>query len=52
LSDYLNQGGSLLLMIDPNTKSTLSLQKIGVLSWIAIDPSGAGVGLGPAVPSY
>jgi ABC-type uncharacterized transport system involved in gliding motility auxiliary subunit len=54
LSRYLDQGGSLLLMIDPNTNPELDslLKKWGVSldNRLAIDPSGAGVGLGPAVP--
>lgn len=54
LSDYLNQGGSLLLMIDPNTNPGLDslLKNWGVTldNRLAIDPAGAGSGLGPAVP--
>lgn len=53
LSDYLNQGGSLLLMIDPNTNPGLDslLKNWGVRldNRLAVDVSG-GVGLGPAVP--
>lgn len=51
LSDYLNQGGSLLLMIDPDTNPGLDslLKNWGITldNRLAIDPSGAGVGLGP-----
>ncbi len=54
LSNYLNQGGSLLLMIDPDTNPGMEslLKNWGVTldNRLAIDPSGAGVGLGPAVP--
>jgi len=54
LSDYLNQGGSLLLMIDPNTNPGLNslLKTWGVMldDRLAVDPAGAGSGLGPAVP--
>jgi len=54
LSDYLNQGGGLLLMIDPNTNPNLdSLLKgwgVKVDNSLAVDISGAGIGFGPAVP--
>ncbi|CEJ45759.1 GldG family protein [Umezakia ovalisporum] len=54
LQDYLNGGGNLLLMIDSNTDTNLDslLQKWGVRldNRLAVDISGAGVGLGPAVP--
>jgi ABC-type uncharacterized transport system involved in gliding motility auxiliary subunit len=54
LSEYVNQGGSLLLMIDPNTNPDIDslLKNWGVRldNRLAIDPSGAGVDLGPAVP--
>ena len=54
LSDYLKQGGSLLLMIDPDTNPGLDslLKDWGVKldNRLAIDPSGASLGLGPAVP--
>lgn len=54
LSDYLNNGGSLLLMIDPNTDPGLDslLQNWGITAdkRLIIDPQGATLGLGPAVP--
>ncbi|MBE9205717.1 Gldg family protein [Nostoc sp. LEGE 06077] len=54
LQDYLNRGGNLLLMIDPDTDPKLSplLQEWGVRldNRLAVDVSGAGVGLGPAAP--
>ncbi|HIK07908.1 MAG TPA: Gldg family protein [Trichormus sp. M33_DOE_039] len=54
LQDYLNRGGNVLLMVDPNTNPNLSslLQQWGVSldDRLAVDVSGAGVGLGPAAP--
>ncbi|MEA5516685.1 GldG family protein [Nodularia sp. UHCC 0506] len=54
LQNYLNRGGNALLMIDPNTETNLNslLQEWGVNldNRLAVDVSGAGVGLGPAVP--
>ncbi|MBE9005431.1 Gldg family protein [Fortiea sp. LEGE XX443] len=54
LQDYLNRGGNLLLMIDPDTDPKLNslLQEWGVRldNRLAVDVSGAGVGLGPAAP--
>jgi len=56
LRDYLNQGGSLLLMIEPQTKPGLEslLKDWGVQldNRLVVDASGQGqlVGLGPAVP--
>ncbi len=54
LQNYLNGGGNLLLMIDPNTNPNLNslLQEWGVRldNRLAVDVSGAGVGLGPAAP--
>ncbi len=54
LQNYLNGGGNLLLMIDPNTDPKLNslLQEWGVRldNRLAVDVSGAGVGLGPAAP--
>lgn len=53
LSDYLQQGGSLLLLIDPNTNPGLDMLKDwGVVlgERLAIDPYGASIGLGPTVP--
>ncbi|YAF96781.1 MAG: GldG family protein [Nodularia sp. CChRGM 3473] len=54
LQNYLNRGGNALLMIDPNTETNLDnlLQEWGVRldNRLAVDVSGAGVGLGPAVP--
>jgi ABC-type uncharacterized transport system involved in gliding motility auxiliary subunit len=54
LQDYLNRGGNLLVMIDPATdpKLTSLLQQWGVRldNRLAVDVSGAGVGLGPAAP--
>ncbi|MEA5507933.1 Gldg family protein [Halotia wernerae UHCC 0503] len=54
LQNYLNGGGNLLLMIDPNTDPKLNslLQEWGVTldNRLAVDVSGAGVGLGPAAP--
>ncbi len=53
LSNYLNQGGSLLLLIDPNTNPGLDslLKNWGVQleNRIAVDASGL-QGFGPAVP--
>ncbi|MDY7023838.1 MAG: Gldg family protein [Cyanobacteriota bacterium] len=56
LEEYLEQGGSLLLMIDPKTDPGLTqfLEKWGVQidDRLAIDATGSGrlVGLGPTVP--
>jgi len=54
LQDYLNRGGNVLMMIDPATDPKLNslLQAWGVRldNRLAVDVSGAGVGLGPAVP--
>jgi len=56
LRDYLNRGGSLLLMIEPQTKPGLEglLKDWGVQldDRLVVDASGQGqlVGLGPAVP--
>jgi ABC-type uncharacterized transport system involved in gliding motility auxiliary subunit len=54
LQAYLNRGGNLLVMIDPATDPKLNslLQEWGVRldNRLAVDVSGAGVGLGPAVP--
>jgi len=55
LQEYLNRGGSLLLMIDPNTDPKLNslLQEWGVSldNRLAVDVSGESVvGLGPAAP--
>ncbi|WP_066426487.1 Gldg family protein, partial [Anabaena sp. 4-3] len=54
LQDYLNRGGNALLMIDPSTDPNLNslLQEWGVRldDRLAVDVSGAGVGLGPAAP--
>jgi ABC-type uncharacterized transport system involved in gliding motility auxiliary subunit len=54
LQDYLNRGGNLLVMVDPATdpKLTSLLQQWGVSldTRLAVDVSGAGVGLGPAAP--
>lgn len=55
LQEYLNQGGNLLLMIDPNTDPKLDslLQEWGVRldNRLAVDVSGESVvGLGPAAP--
>ncbi|MBD2456425.1 Gldg family protein [Nostoc sp. FACHB-87] len=54
LQDYLNRGGNLLLMVDPDTDPKLNplLQEWGVRldNRLAVDVSGAGVGLGPAAP--
>ncbi|ARV63148.1 ABC transporter [Nostocales cyanobacterium HT-58-2] len=53
LQDYLNRGGNLLLMIDPNTDPRLDslLAQWGVKldNRLAVDVSGS-VGLGPAAP--
>ncbi|MCM0589339.1 MAG: Gldg family protein [Gloeotrichia echinulata IR180] len=53
LQEYLNRGGNLLLMIDPNTNPKLDglLQEWGVRldNRLAVDIS-SDVGLGPAVP--
>ncbi|WP_414575524.1 GldG family protein [Anabaena sp. CCY 9402-a] len=54
LQAYLNGGGNVLLMVDPNTNPNLNslLQEWGVRldDRLAVDVSGAGVGLGPAAP--
>lgn len=54
LQDYLNGGGNVLLMIDPNTKTNFDslLKEWGVIldNRLAVDVSGSAVGLGPAVP--
>ncbi|MEH2059100.1 MAG: Gldg family protein [Nostoc sp.] len=55
LQEYLNRGGNLLLMIDPNTDPKLDslLQEWGVRldNRLAVDVSGESVvGLGPAAP--
>ncbi|MEH1968685.1 GldG family protein [Nostoc sp.] len=55
LQEYLNRGGNLLLMIDPNTDPKLNslLQEWGVRldNRLAVDISGESVvGLGPAAP--
>ena len=54
LQNYLNRGGNLLLMIDPNTDTNLDslLQEWGISldNRLVVDVSGTGVGLGPAVP--
>ncbi|MDF5740336.1 MULTISPECIES: GldG family protein [unclassified Nostoc] len=54
LQEYLNQGGSLLLMIDPNTDPKVDslLQEWGVRldNRLAVDVSKDSVGLGPAAP--
>jgi len=54
LSEYLNQGGSLLLLLDPNTNPGLDslLKNWGITldKRLIVDPQGAAVGLGPAVP--
>ncbi|HEY9737427.1 MAG TPA: Gldg family protein [Trichocoleus sp.] len=56
LNNYLNQGGSLMLLIDPRTSPGLGslLDRWGVTldNRIVLDTSGAGqlVGLGPAAP--
>lgn len=54
LSDYLNQGGSLLLMLSPNTdpglNSLLNNWGITLDNRLIVDPDGAAAGLGPAVP--
>ncbi|MGF2035038.1 MAG: GldG family protein [Nostoc sp. CmiVER01] len=54
LQEYLNRGGNLLLMIDPNTDPKLNslLQEWGVRldNRLAVDVSGGSVGLGPATP--
>jgi ABC-type uncharacterized transport system involved in gliding motility auxiliary subunit len=54
LKNYLNGGGNALLMIDPNTETNLDslLAEWGVIldNRLVVDVSGAGVGLGPAVP--
>lgn len=53
LSDYLNRGGSLLLMLDPNTNpgvdSLLNTWGITLDQRIVIDPAGASIGYGPTV---
>ncbi|MGK7876225.1 MAG: Gldg family protein [Xenococcaceae cyanobacterium] len=56
LKDYLDQGGKLLLMLDPNTNPGLEplLKDWGIEldDRLIIDASGAGnlIGLGPAIP--
>jgi ABC-type uncharacterized transport system involved in gliding motility auxiliary subunit len=54
LQEYLNRGGNLLLMIDPNTDPKVDslLQEWGVRldNRLAVDVSGQSVGLGPAAP--
>lgn len=54
LQDYLNRGGNALLMIDPDTNPNLDslLKEWGVRldDRLAVDVSGSGVGLGPAIP--
>ncbi len=55
LQEYLNRGGNLLLMIDPNTDPKLNslLQEWGIRldNRLAVDVSGESVvGLGPATP--
>lgn len=53
LRDYLNRGGNLLLMIDPNTdpklESLLSEWGVRLDNGLVVDVSGS-VGLGPAAP--
>ncbi|KAB8320560.1 ABC transporter [Tolypothrix campylonemoides VB511288] len=53
LRDYLNRGGNLLLMIDPNTdpkvESLLAEWGVKLDNRLAVDSSGS-VGLGPAAP--
>jgi ABC-type uncharacterized transport system involved in gliding motility auxiliary subunit len=54
LEDYLNGGGNVLLMIDPNTKTNLEglLKQWGLSidNRLVVDVSGSNIGLGPAVP--
>ena len=54
LSTYLNSGGNLMVMIDPNTDPGLDslLQNWGISfdKRLIVDPQGAALGLGPAVP--
>ncbi|MDH6059356.1 Gldg family protein [Chrysosporum bergii ANA360D] len=54
LQNYLNNGGNVLFMIDPNTDNNLNslLQEWGIKldNRLVVDVSGRGVGLGPAVP--
>jgi ABC-type uncharacterized transport system involved in gliding motility auxiliary subunit len=56
LETYLQRGGSLLLLVDPETKtgleSLLQTWRIALDGRLIVDASGAGqlVGLGPAVP--
>ncbi|MEH1958938.1 MAG: Gldg family protein [Nostoc sp.] len=54
LQEYLNRGGNLLLMIDPNTDPKVDslLQEWGVRldNRLAVDVSKDSVGLGPAAP--
>lgn len=54
LSNYLNSGGSVLLAVDPNTDPGLDslLQNWGISfdKRLIVDPQGAALGLGPAVP--
>ncbi len=53
LSDYLNRGGSLFLAIDPTINlgidSLLKTWGVSLDNRLAVNPSGAAVGLGPAV---
>lgn len=53
LRDYLNRGGNLLLMIDPNTdpklESLLGEWGVKLDNRLAVDASGS-IGLGPAAP--
>jgi len=53
LSDYLNRGGSLLIMLDPNTNpgldSLLKNWSVGLDQRLIIDPAGASIGYGPTV---
>ncbi len=56
LQDYLNEGGNLLLLLDPNSNTGLDpiLEEWGVnlTDYVVIDGSGSGnvIGLGPATP--
>ncbi|MBD2133023.1 Gldg family protein [Sphaerospermopsis sp. FACHB-1094] len=55
LQDYLNRGGNLMLMVDPNTDPKIDdlLQDWGVKldNRLAVDVSGTTLGLGPAAPA-
>ncbi|TAE53736.1 MAG: ABC transporter, partial [Nostocales cyanobacterium] len=55
LQNYLNQGGNLMLMIDPNIDPKIDdlLKDWGVQldNRLAVDVSGQSLGLGPAAPS-